>query len=127
MAAGFHNKISKTKASIGRFSLVELGALGLMFVVFGLFAMFVVFAMVAVAAPSHEHQKSKATYAQRHNGNVTASNVSSPSRGGASDPKYGPVRVDSVQYKQCEGANLNFYAYGTNILLSVSNSDPACF
>lgn len=58
---------------------------------------------------------------------VAASSVSSPSGNGASDPKYGPVRVDSVQYKQCEGADLDFYAYGTNILLSVSNSDPACF
>jgi len=42
------------------------------------------------------------------------------------DPKNGPVEVDSTQYEQCEGVNLAFYAYTSNVLLSLSNNDRAC-
>ena len=42
------------------------------------------------------------------------------------DPRYGAVKVDDTQYKQCEGSDLNFKSIQGDNLLSVSHNDPAC-
>ena len=60
------------------------------------------------------------------NGGGSSLNNSSSSGNVNTDPRYGPVKVDNNQYKQCEGGDLNFKSIQGDNLLSVSHNDPAC-
>lgn len=62
------------------------------------------------------------------NAQYSASHGSSLNANGQvnTDPKYGPVKIDDTQYKQCEGSDLDFKSLQGDNLLSVSHDDPAC-
>ena len=103
------------------FSLVEL-----------IVVLLIMSIMAGIAVPLYLNQKNRQlasiatstsntaqTNPKASTGNIAASQTNA-------DPKNGPVEVDSTQYEQCEGINLAFYAYTSNVLLSMSNNDPVC-
>jgi len=113
------NRISKSKIEKDNsgFTLIEL-----------LIAIVIIGVVMGIAIPmflntQNKLQTSTSNTAQTNpkasTGNIATSQTNI-------DPKVGPVEVDSTQYEQCEGVNLAFYAYNSNVLLSLSNNDRAC-
>lgn len=79
--------------------------------------------IMGVAVPTFTAQKQRAIAAQNGSTTTTSSGSNTDSN---TDPKNGPVRVDDIQYKVCEGTDLNFKSFDGDNLLSVSHDDPAC-
>ena len=87
----------------------------------------VIIAIVTITIPLALHQRDAQTSISSNvktNPNASTGNIIASQTN--ADPKVGPVEVDGTQYEQCEGVNLAFYAYTSNILLSLSNNDRAC-
>ena len=113
------NKISKSKFEKDNsgFSLLEL-----------IIVIAIMGVLMGVAIPVFQNNQKRL---QTSTSNTTQNNPKASTGNIATsqtniDPKVGPVEVDSTQYEQCEGVNLAFYAYTSNILLSLSNNDRAC-
>ena len=113
------NKISKSKLEKDNsgFTLIQL------LVAIAMMGVLMVILMGILHNTQKRLQTSTANTTQT-NPKVSTSNIIASQTN--ADPKVGPVEVDSTQYEQCEGVNLAFYAYTSNILLSLSNNDRAC-